>query len=233
MPPREAAGHAPVHQRTVIVTGRGEVARRPDLAVLRLGAVAQAETASEAHGRVNEAVAASIERIKGLGVPAENISTAGLAIYPVYAEQQPRREPVEPRIAGYRASQTIRVELDDLGLVGRVIDSSVQSGANQFESLSFELRDDSEARRDSLQRAAQQARSKAQAIAEALGVSLGDLHRAEESGAVVPVIHREFAGRAAMAMDAAGTPVEPWQVRVEASVTLTYLIGPGSGGAAR
>lgn len=213
---------------TIVVTGRAEVARRPDLAVLSLGAVAQAETAAEAHTRVNQAVAATLERIKGLGVPPEQISTAGLTIYPVYAEQQPRREPVEPRIAAYRASQTIRVELDDLNAVGPVIDAGVQSGANQFQGLSFELRNDAEAKEEALRKAAEQARAKAQSLAAALSVRLGQLYQVVEQGAVVPVMRPEFAGRAVMmAADVAGTPIEPGQVRVEASVTLTYLIGPG------
>src|SRR5687767_3536905 len=70
---------------TIVVTGRGEIAQRPDTAVVRLGAVAQAETAAAAHTQVSQAVAASIEKIRALGVPPERIATAALSIYPVYA----------------------------------------------------------------------------------------------------------------------------------------------------
>lgn len=222
LPPR-GEGHPHRPPPTIVVTGRGEVSQRPDTAVVRLGAVAQADTAAAAHTQVNQAVAASIEKIRALGVPDERISTAALSIYPVYAEQQPGRQPVEPRIAAYRASQTIRVELDDLTRVGPVIDTAVASGANQFEGLSFELRNDAEARQQALRRATREARAKARVMADALEVSLGDLHQATEQGAVVPVVRQEFMVRAAM--DAA-TPIEPGQVRVEASVTLTYLIAP-------
>lgn len=227
-PPGPGAGGIHEHRMppTILVTGRGEVAQRPDTAVVRLGAVAQAQTAAAAHAQVNQAVAASLEKIRALGVPDERISTAALSIYPVYAEQQPRREPVEPRIAAYRASQTIRVELDDLTKVGPVIDTAVASGANQFEGLSFELRNDAEARQQALQRATREAQAKARAMAEALEVGLGDIHQASEQGAVVPVVRPEFMMRTAMMDAAARTPVEPGEIRVEASVTLTYLIAP-------
>lgn len=226
MPPPGPHGGHHADMSTIVVTGHGEVSQRPDTAVVRLGATAQAATAAAAHAQVNQAVAASIEKIRALGVPDERISTASLSIYPVYAEQQPRREPVEPRIAAYRASQTIRIELDDLNVVGPVIDTAVASGANQFESLTFELRNDAEARRQALRLATQDARAKAQALAEALEVGLGGVYQAAEQGVVVPVVRAEFAMRAGMMADAAPTSVEPGQLRVQASVMLTYRIEP-------
>jgi hypothetical protein len=40
--------------------------------------------------------------------------------------------PEEPRIGGYRASNTVSVRLEDIGLVGGVIDAALDAGANQL-----------------------------------------------------------------------------------------------------
>src|SRR5688572_13922608 len=87
-PPQPEPDRRPDHRTPpmISVTGRSEVAARPDLAVLRLGATAQAETAAEAHGRVSQIMSAAIENIRALGVPEEDISTATLMMHPVYSQ---------------------------------------------------------------------------------------------------------------------------------------------------
>jgi uncharacterized protein YggE len=115
----------------ISVSGRAEVGVKPDLAVLRLGATAQADSAAEAHGRVSQIMSAAIENIRALDVPEESISTSSLTMYPVYSQPGPREVNFEPRIVGYRASNTIRIELTDLQAVGAVTDAAVGSGASR------------------------------------------------------------------------------------------------------
>ena len=231
-PVHPEAGHAHLRPPLISVTGRAEVAAKPDLAVLRLGATAQAQTAAAAHERVSTSMAAAIEKIVALGVAEENISTSELTMYPVYSQPQPvprggrEGQDHEPRIIGYRASNTIRVELSDLGLIGLVVDASVEAGANQFQGLSFELRDDAEIPRRALRRAVQEARAKAETIASALDVQLAGLHEAAEAnvGIPMPQMDRMMMGREMMVAADAGTPIQPGQVRVEAVVTLSYRV---------
>src|SRR5688572_15241766 len=128
---------------SLIATGDGEVSVRPDRAVVRLGATAEAKDAKTAQEQVNTIVAKALEAIVELGVRQENISTAGLSLYPVFSNpsfQPPREgeEAQEPRIVGYRASNTLQIRIDDLKQVGAVIDAGVGAGANQLESLNFE-----------------------------------------------------------------------------------------------
>lgn len=229
-PPRPEPAQRHDHRQPpmITVTGRAEVAVPPDLAVVRLGATVQAETAAEAHGQVSQIMAAAIEQIRALGVPEKDISTAALNIFPVYSQPRPREEMHEPRIVGYRASNTIRVELTNLEAVGGVIDAAIAAGANQFEGISFGLRDDSAVRMRALRQASQQARAKAEVIASALDVRLDGLQEAVEANAgfVYPQVQRFT--RDMVAMDAAATPVQPGQVSVEAVVTLTYRVSPGA-----
>jgi len=206
------------------VSGQGKVMAKPDRAILQLGAVAQAPEASAAQEQVNQIMQQALEAIKALGIAEENITTVGLNLYPVYEEERPEpRRTQEPRIAGYRAGNTIRIQIDNLEQVGDVIDAGVNAGANQIEGLSFELKDDLPQRLEALRLAVQEAREKAQTMASAADMKLGGVRDMQEGGVNVFRPERRFAARQAMAMEMdMGSPVQPGQVQVEANVTVSY-----------
>lgn len=212
---------------TLTVMGQAESSARPDEAVVRLGTVAQAEHASAAQEQVNEVMTRAIEAMRELGVREESITTVGLSLHPVYSQQPPRPmqdQPIEPRIIAYRASNTIQVRLSDLGKIGEVIDAGVSSGANNVEGITFGLKDDTAARNAALRDAAQQAKAKADAIADAMNLKIDGVLEISEGGVQVMPKYYEMA-RGAVAMDAA-TPIQPGQVQVNATVTVTYRISP-------
>jgi hypothetical protein len=211
---------------TLTVTGEAEVSTRPDEAVVRLGAVAQAPQASAAQQQVNEIMTRAIEDIRRLGIVEDAITTVGVSLQPIYSQPQPRptdQIPPEPKITGYRASNSVRVRLSDLKKVGEVIDAGIEAGANQIEELSFGLKDDTAARSVALQDAARQAKAKADAIAEAMNLKIDGVLEISEGG--VQIMPKYYAG-ARLAMADAATPVQPGQVQVNATVTVTYRISP-------
>jgi uncharacterized protein len=206
------------------VFGRGEVSAAPDTAVVRLGAVAQAERAGAAQDRVNAAVRGILKGIKALGIPEEKIATVQLTLSPVYENRPkgPVEEPHEPAIVGYRAGNVVRVTVDDLKLLGKVIDAGLAAGANRVEGISFDLKDDSGHRRQALALAARDAQAKAESIAAAMGVRLGGVRSISEGG-VNLVRPRMMDAVAAYAVREAA-PIQPGQIQVEASLTVSYDI---------
>jgi hypothetical protein len=71
----------------------------------------------------------------------------------------------------------------------------------------------------------QEARGKAQAMADALHVSLAEVIEASEGGvSVSPRIESMVSARAAA--QAVETPVSPGQLEIHASVTIRYRISP-------
>ncbi len=209
----------------VAVTGNAEVAAAPDRALVSLGAVVEGKQAQDVQKQIAQIMQRVIKDIKAQGVAEEKVRTTGLSLNPVYSHPAPRagQEPEAPRITGYRASNTVRVQVDDLERVGGVIDAGIAAGANQLNSLTFDLRDDLTHRRQALQLAAQEARAKAEAIAAALNLQLGEvLEVREESGPASYPVERRMAAPAA-----AGTPIQPGQVQVSASVQVRFrLVGP-------
>ena len=193
----------------------------PDLAVVRLGVAEEARTAREAQSTVNIAARAILDAVRGLGIAERGVQTVRLVLSPIYPPRRPG-DPEESRIVGYRASTTVSVRVEDIGLVGQVIDAVLNAGANQLEGVSFGVQDDQSTRQQALRQAIAEARGKAEVMADALGVSLDAIISVTEDNVLVRRPRMETAR--AMALQADATPVSPGEVSVSASVSIEYRL---------
>jgi len=211
------------------VSGSGEARVAPDEANVRLGVIAQAPTARAAQDQVNRAAGAVLDAIRKLGIQAEDIQTSGLSLQPLYSQGRPgtENENQAPRITGYQANNTVTVRIEDLTKVGPVIDAGLGAGANTLDGVDFGLRNDEAARSQALADAAVKARAKAQTLAKALGLRLGEILEVAEGGISIspPPYPRGTMLRMAES-SMADTPVSAGQVGVSASVTIRYRIAP-------
>jgi len=193
----------------------------PDQAIVRLGIVRQAASAQAAQEQANVAAREILNAVEKAGVPPNQIQTARLVLTPIYAPRNPDSRDA-PRIVAYNATNTISVRLENLSIVGTVIDAGLKAGANQIEGVGFALRNDLPSRQQALKQAVEEARSKAQTMAEALRVNLVEVLEVSEGGvSIVDRVEPVFASRAAAATE---TPVSPGQIEVRASVTIRYRI---------
>lgn len=216
-PAQESPERSP--RPSIRVTAEATIAARPDQAQVDVGVVAQAQTAQMAaaqNSRQLDAVLAALR--KALGAAAD-VRTAGYSLQPIY-----RREGGAATITGYTATNTIQVRTDDLGAVGRVIDTAMQAGANQIARLQFTLKDERAAQAEALRQAAVKARAQAEAVAGALGLKIVRVLSAVEGGPEVRPVVRAMA----MQPEALGapTPVEPGTIEVRATVTLVVEVAP-------
>ena len=120
-------------------------------------------------------------------------------------------------ITGYQASNSVHVTAA-LGKSGELVDAAVGAGANNVEGPSLDTADKSSLYDQALQQALGDAKGKAQAIADAAGLTLGAVEKVREGGNTVPV--PSFAAEKA----ATGTavPIEAGTQQIQASVTVTY-----------
>jgi uncharacterized protein len=203
---------------TIEVDGSGETRTSPDTADLDLAIDTHAKTAEEA-ANSNAALATKvIDALKFKLGGKGKITTGGYSLNPEYDE----RPSEKPRIIGFSAQNSVTVHTGALGLVGALIDSAIAAGANRVNSLSFSVQDDTKARVEAIAIATRDARAQAEALASALDVKLGKVVKASTVAEARPIPVRM--GRA-MAMSAnVATPVEPGEVSVRATVSLTYEI---------
>jgi len=208
----------------ITVTGNAAVEASPDEATVRIGILHQGGSAKEAQDEANKTVQATLKAIGDLGVPPQRIQTSRLTISPKYVQPRPGSNDA-PRITGYTATNVITVTLDILGLIGPVVDAGLENGANQLEGVQFGLRNDGPPRELALHLAVTEARGKAAAIADALGVTLGPVQEVSESGSSVEPLGEDKAVFAMAARAAVPTPVSAGQIEIRVGVVLKYAIG--------
>ncbi len=205
-------------QRTVSASGEATVKVKPDHAEIRIGVVSDAPTAQAAAQSNSRDTSQVITTLKAAMGQAGELKTSGYAISPQY--QYGNNTP--PKLTGYRATNTVMVEMDEIGKLGQVIDASVKAGANEMNGISFSLRDEQPVREQALREAAAKAKANAEAIAKALGVKVLAVLDAEATSSQPPPVRPM--PMMARAMKAESTPVEAGTLEVSASVTVTLLI---------
>jgi uncharacterized protein len=204
--------------RTIEVDGNGETRTSPDSAELSVAIETTGKTAEEAATR-NAALAEKVTAaLKSKLGDKGKISTGNYSLNPEY-DQRPGRE--KPTITGYTAQNSIIVETGAIDLVGPLIDAAISAGANRIDYLNFTAKNNVKARTEAIAIATRDATAQADALASALGVKLGKVVKATTLAQARPLPMQGLP----MAMAArVPTPIEPGEVTVSATVSLTFEI---------
>ncbi len=212
----------PPEKRTISVSGHGEVDIEPDVALVSLAVETVHERADAAVSENAERSDRVVQAIKQHLGDGDRVSTTGFSLQPRYEH---RDGSPEPRITGYVASNSVRVETKRTDGIGKIVDAAIRVGANRVDQLEFTAENPEPARLEALSRAGKHAKAQAASIAAALGVGLGKVQSVSSSGPM-PVYAKHYDGMARMAMAEAvpATPIEAGQVRVSADVSVVYEI---------
>ena len=204
-----AQAQTPPRRAVVVAAGQGTVSVQPDEAKVQFSVVTQAVTASDAASQNATQVTAVLAALRSVLGPSANLKTLSYSLNPNYSNGN------QPILIGYTATNTVQVTLSDLSLIGKVIDTGIQAGANRVQGLQFDLKDDQPTRAQALKLATVQAKAHADAMASGLGLKTGAAISIQEGFATsVPPV------RLGAAAPTATTPVETGTVDVTATVTL-------------
>ena len=157
----------------VITSGDATVSKKPDIAFLSVGVESQQSTASAAQSDLASKAAKLIAKAKALGIADKDTTTSGYWVGPYYS-------PGGQTISGYRASEQLQLKWHAVDTVGKALDTLVQDGGATHVSVSFGLADPKAARAEARTLAIADAHSRAQAMAAAAGVKLGQVVRVSD-----------------------------------------------------
>jgi hypothetical protein len=203
--------------RTITVNGEGEVHGVPDRAELSAGVSTVAPTANAALAENARKMTAVFEALKRLGIAGRAIQTSNFSVQPQYADTT--RNNGAPRITGYEVSNEVDVTLDDTKRLGTVLDTLVAAGANQINSVGFDISDPGTLQAKAREAAMADALSRAQTYARAGDVGLGPVVSIQETGGEAP---RPMLRATIMAGLAAPTPTAAGELTVTADVTVVF-----------
>jgi len=210
---------------TISVSGTGIIETEPNQAKVYLGVETQSENVTEALEENSLKMQSVIKAIKKLGIQKDSIETTYFSVYPVRDYEKSGEE-----IVGYRVSNEITVELQDLDKIGIVIEEAMNAGANKVRRIEFGLTEDKEKelKNEAIKEACEDARTKADAIASGLGLKITRVATARESGVYVAPYRAEgFGGGYPMPIPtpapmAIPPPIEPKEVKVSATIDVVY-----------
>lgn len=203
---------------SVSATATSNVA--PDRAVVSAGILTQGRSAREAMQANATLMTDVFEQLDDAGIAKKNIQTSQLSLQPRF-DYSDRRAPT---IEGYDARNQVTVKSDDIEKVGPMLDALVAAGVNTINNVSFEVKDTKAAKNEARTQAVKDAKDKAEAMAEAAGVSLGKLISMNEgSNATMPNFPSPGV-RMEMAADMANTPVSAGEQTLSVTVSLSYSI---------
>jgi len=210
----------PKMSHVVRASGEATVSAKPDRAEINIGVVTHGPTAESSSQQNAEQTSQVMTTLKRIVASGGELKTSGYSVSPEYDYPKDGK----PRLNGYQTSNTVQVTLNDLALLGPVIDKSVSSGANEITGIAFSLKDDLAIRQQALSEAAQKAKTNAEAIARALGLKVVGVLSAESSamGGIRPLPVAFMKAEAGMAR--APTPVEAGDLDIHATVTVTLEI---------
>lgn len=195
----------------ITVTGEGEVAIVPDLAMLSGGVATTGKTAREASEANAKMMAAVMAALTAAGIAPQDVQTSRLSLHPVRDNNRS-----ELRITGFQATNQVTVKIRDTAKIADVVDRLVAAGANDISGIQFMVSSPSKPLDHARESAIADARRKAEVYARAANVKLGAPVSITEEGGVAPgpVLMR--------AAKSAETPVSPGEQIQRISVSISY-----------
>jgi len=210
---------------TLTARGQSTIEVEPDLVGIYFRVQTQAATSEDAKDQNAEIVDDVITNLVKQGLERKDIKTQSFNIYPEYDWNSGSRN-----LKGYAATHLLKVELstEDSDKIGEMLDAGVDAGASinyiNFE-LSQELQNTYKA--EATKFAAEDAKLKAEAMAEGLGKKLGRLvSTSDNSFDYYPWKLYEAGGDDFSVVEAkqATTDIHPGEQTIYAQVTAVFKI---------
>jgi uncharacterized protein len=215
----------PACGRHIGVVGRAAEVRAPDFAEVTIGVEVRGATAAAALDAASKAVAGVSAQARALGVPPAEIGTAAVTLQAGTRSVARPGGGVTEEPDGYRAGNLVSVRLADMDRLGDLLRQALDAGANRIDGVSFGLRDPDRAEAALQVAATRDARTRAEALADAVGARLGPLCTLSATGAAPPPMAAR-ALAAPMAAKGRRVPIEAGTIPMSAEVAATFAVAP-------
>lgn len=206
---------------TVVGHAHSEVV--PDSVTLSLAVVTERPKAAAAAAANAQAAQAVIDAVKAEGVDPKDVQTSEVSLNPVYDSiTDAEGRGTEQKLRGYQARNGITIRVRAVGRAGELAARLIDSGANEFQGISYSASDEDAIYAKLNAAAMQNAQRLAEAYLPAAGVSLGRVLEIapNDQGGIQP---RVFAK--AMA-PMANVPISPGTLSYDSQVRVTWELVP-------
>ena len=195
---------------TIEVTGKAKIMVMPNMATVSFAVETSAATAKQAAGENARKSNKLLNGLREITAKEVKIKTSGFNLTPIY-DKDSRLRP-----KGYWARNSILLETKSIDKLGTFIDEASRVGVSRIGSLTFSTDRDEELRKEAAVKALQQAKTIAEDLAKAAGLTIKKIIKISYSpGGPVRPYRME-------AMAAARTPIEAGEISIEESVHVVF-----------
>jgi len=204
----------------ITVSGEGTATGKPDVAMITLGVSRLENTVDAARNGAATSLDAMIKSMTGNGVSKDDIQTQQFNISPEYDYSNGKQT-----LKGFRVTNVVTAKVRDINSTSKVVDDAITAGGNdvQVQNIAFTIDNPDDLKKQAREAAVADAKAKAQTLASATGVSVGEPISITESAATTPPIAYDVA-RGAASAPAPATPIEPGTQDVTVTVSVTWSI---------
>ncbi len=166
-----------------------------------------------------------LKKLKQLGIPDNDIKTISYSLNKWY-EWESTETGGKQVDKGYELRNTVKATSTNVKLAGQILSAVVEGGANQVDYVSFSLSDKAfqQAYVSLLKEATQEAKSKANEMAAAAGVTILKLSRLDEGYSYAPLQKSFDYGVAAAPEAIRSVAVSPGTVQLTVNVNAAYQL---------
>jgi len=185
-------------RRTVTAQGQGKVQAVPDVATIRVEVTEEGPALDAVASTVRKKMQKVMDTLKSQQIAEKDMQTDAYQVQPKFEADKRGNG----RRAGFIVLNRVSVKIRDLQKVGKILSAVVDAGANNVNGPDFEVDQPQKLEREALKLAVEDARAKAQILAQAAGTSLGSVQTITPMGGpVYPMPKRAMLMRG-MAMNA-------------------------------
>ncbi|MEH7301207.1 SIMPL domain-containing protein [Neobacillus drentensis] len=212
--PNRGGGHHK-GQHLIKVTGEGELAVQPDLGSVNLGVITEGKELIPAQQQNAIQSTKVIQSLVELGIPQTHIQTFDYRIESDYDYEQGKQI-----FKGYKVTHILQVKIEDLTMIGKVVDNAVQNGVNYVSNIQFTVDNKDPYYQRALVMAVNNAIGKAKTIADSINVTLIPTPSliVEGSSPIHPYSYQPETMVKAMST----TPLEPGQIKIKANISAEF-----------
>jgi uncharacterized protein YggE len=214
-----ACGTAAAQPRTLNVSGNGTVYLTPDIAYIYIGVHTEEPVIATAVSNNNTQTQALVDALKNAGVAAVDLQTSN---FNVYLTQSYDKLTGQSTGSNYGVDNTVYVTVRDLTKLGSLLNTAVSAGANNINSITFDVADKTAAMAQARQKAMANASSLASELAQTAGVMLGEIQAVSYSDNS-PIPYYGMGGGGASAPNVS-VPIQPGLTQITVTVSVTYTI---------
>jgi uncharacterized protein YggE len=209
-----------VRNNTLTVTGTGKISVKPDVAYLEVGVRTLDKDAKKAQDENKAIMNTIMTKLSSLNIEEKDIQTSTYSIWPRYHYSNNREN-----LEGYEVENMLRITVRRIDSVGDVLDAISKEGANRSHGISFGILNTDAIYEQALEKAIDEAKSKAEVMANKAGVTIHKPLAIYEGNPPREIYPSSMDGMYSVAyeMDGDGrVPIAAGQLEIEAHVTIVY-----------